>query len=260
MTQKNLFGNVILLIAAITFSACSSSNDDANEEKHNWRLASIQYSSSTGSSYKDAFSYDTAGRVVKWDRYQDGKCYTNSYNYSNDKITIDNGLMEYECTLSDGRITQQATVARDPDTKSYFYDEEGRLSYGTPLFIECEWSGEHLTKMAWGAISEYTYTTIINNIPFIISHSDAMLEWQGYYGKRTRHLPSKEMRYAYFNPAGPSAEPQLECYEYDDYEYVVSNGLVTEVTCTSHLTKDVAGETAGSTYVNTWKLEYEDVK
>ena len=42
MTQKNLFSNVILLIAAITFSACSSSNDDANKEKHNWRLASIQ--------------------------------------------------------------------------------------------------------------------------------------------------------------------------------------------------------------------------
>lgn len=262
MIQNNLFRSFALLITAITLSSCSSS-DDSIEERHNWRLVSIQYNASDYS-YQDRFSYDNAGRVVKWDRYQDDKCYSNTYTYANDKITVDNGLYLYECTLSGGRIVRQERVNRMPEIIDYYYDNEGKMTGGSED-IKFEWNGENMTKVTWGAIFEYTYTTIPNSIPFITSHCDDILEWQGYFGKRTMYLPKKVSRITYFYPKDASVHDEtngaLECYQYDDYEYAIKDGIVTEVKRSTHTIRDYSGTTIPEeVYLCNWKLEYEEIK
>ena len=259
MKQKVLLAAAFMMLLALSFSSCNKSEREDKEEVQGWHLISIQYSNSSGNSHRDAFSYDAAGKVVKWEQYQNGNCYTNSYSYVNDKVAIDNGTFQYECTLTDGRISQQVRMTREPDVKYYDYDAQGCLSKDYPLSVECEWNNDLLTKMAWGPISEFTYTNIPNNIPFIVSHSDAILEWQGYYGKRTKYLPSKETRYAYFSPSGgsPTTEKQLVCYEYVDYEYTVSEGLVKEVKCTTHTTNDLGEITQVGVHTDNWEFEYE---
>lgn len=262
MKQKVFLAIASMMLLAVSFVSCSKSEHENKKEVKDWRLISIQYSNSSGNSHQDALSYDAAGKIVKWEQYQNGNCYTNNYSYADNKITIDIGTFQYECTLNNGRISRQERMTREPDIKDYEYDAKGYLSRNYPLSVECEWNNELLTKMAWGAISEYTYTNIPNNIPFIITHSDAILEWQGYYGKRTKYLPSKETRYTYYSSAGgsPTSEKPLVCYEYVDYEYTVSEGLVKEVKCTTHTTNDLGGLTQIGVYTDNWKFEYEPIR
>jgi hypothetical protein len=107
-----------------------------------------------------------------------------------------------------------------------------------------------------GAIVEYTYSSIPNTIPNIVTYGDPMLEWKGYYGKRTPFLPSRAKLYAYV-AKDLFDEPELVCYESLDYNYTMLGGVVTKVERTTHVLNDMGGVIKDDGAVCTWTYEYE---
>lgn len=264
---------LLFVMTVISLFGCSDGNDDNNNtvSPNGKHLVSI-YMTGPGNSKKEVITYDFLGRVSMLTQHiygNDGGISSHAYKYTYtdtlitvQSVSASDGLAngpQYDYTYKNGRVVEQTVyMGRFPNIEPYNYDAEGHLTaIGQNLYNTYEWSNGNLVKMPLGgAIVEYTYSSISNTIPNIVTYGDPMLEWKGYYGKRTPFLPSRAKLYAYV-AKGLFDDPELVCYESLDYNYTMLGGVVTKVERTTHVLNDMGGVIKDDGAVCTWTYEYE---
>jgi len=203
--------------------------------------------------------YNSNGQLgKKEDKTNDHKAREYFYSYGSRKIII-SGARDEIFKLNGARIVESdytveiwdndkngPTKITTVDAKdTYEYDNNGYLSKVTRPddYTATEWNSEYSLTWQDGNISKIrifgngydlseehviSYTSHPNTIPFIFTDFiswNVFLGWQGYFGKRCKNLPAKEV--VNYNLADNGLNiPNTITFTYD---YTIEDGLVTKV-------------------------------
>lgn len=205
--------------------------------------------------------YNSYGQLSKKeDKTDDHKAHEYFYSYGSRRITV-SGARDEIFKLNGGRIVESdytveiwdidkngPTKITTVDAKdTYEYDNNGYLTKvtrpeydytdteGNSAKYSLTWQDGNISKMSlfengYDLIEEHviSYTSHPNTIPFIFTDftsCDVFLGWQGYFGKRCKNLPAKEV--VNYNLADNGLNiPNTITFTYD---YTIEDGLVTKV-------------------------------
>lgn len=203
--------------------------------------------------------YNSNGQLSKTNNKNDDyKASDFLYSYESRRIIM-SGAFDEIFKLNGGRIVESdytvgiwdndkngPTKITTVDAKdTYEYDNNGYLTKVTRPddYTATEWNSEYSLTWQDGNISKIrifgngydlseehviSYTSHPNTIPFIFTDftfCNVFLGWQGYFGKRCKNLPAKEV--VNYNLADHGLHiPNTITFTYD---YTIEDGLVTKV-------------------------------
>ena len=251
--------STIMMVAMVVslFLSCGSDNENSGNPTGNIDLTvngkQLVRINST------MLQYNSNGQLIKTKTLNDnsGSSET-SYWYESKRIVVSPWNQIFK--LGNGRIVGcEYTVLTSIDEnamtvdgkETYEYDNNGYLIKKTGPGVDYTEDGNNLTMYAFtwqnGNISKMTrkcedddsweehdisYTSYPNTIPFIFndygyyaSYYNVYLSWQGYFGKRCKNLPAKDVVTRY-NYSYPTNIIDRTTYTYD---YTFEDGLVTKV-------------------------------
>lgn len=216
--------NIMVSTSNISYSSSYNTLPNDTYSLSNGRITKVIKSSSSNSDEVENYEYN-----YDYDGYLKTIIFSNSYSDNIGNTKKEHAISRIiNYTWNDGNLVSENNKYTERTTTSYPIYQNNKPQYtSSSTYI----SEKNISK-------EYIYTEHPNVLPEFSMGTDAILGWQGYFGKSSRNMPLKVITTTSQKDTEYSSNGYLTIpYSYSQtiittYDYVFTDGVVTKLIAT----------------------------